>query len=79
MVNDFNNYYFKNALCIFGLSSSILYELIFSNITVTSIKSGLFLYEDIKLPNLIFFDNKKIKDIIKFKKSIKANYIKKIY
>lgn len=79
MVNDFNNYYFKNALCIFGLSSSILYELIFSNITITSIKrSGLFLYEDIKLPNLIFFDNKKIKDIIKFKKkSIKANYIKK--
>ena len=78
-VNDFKKYHFKNALCIFGLSSSILYELVFSNIPIISIKSsGLFLYEDIKLRNLLFFDNKNIKNIIKFNvKKIKPNPIRK--
>lgn len=78
-VNDYKKYHLRNAFCIFGLSSSILYELVFSKIPIVSIKSsGLFLYEDIKLPNLLFLDDKNLKNIIKYKvKKVKPNPIRK--
>ena len=78
-VNDYKKYHLQNAFCIFGLSSSILYELVFSKIPIVSIKSsGLFLYEDIKLPNLLFFDDNNLKSIIRYKvKKVKPNPIRK--
>lgn len=57
LVDDFNEEHFKNALCIVGLSSSIIFELSFTGIPIVTPKNTNFnLYDDIKLPNQYFFD-----------------------
>lgn len=57
LVNDFCEEHFKNALCIVGLSSSIIFELSFTGIPIVTPKNTNFnLYDDIKLPNQYFFD-----------------------
>ena len=42
---------------VFGASSSILYELVFSNVKIVSLNDCGLNTSFIKLPNLLFFDN----------------------
>lgn len=73
LVEDFSKEHLENALCIVGLSSSIVFELSFTGLPIVTPKNTNFnLYEDIKLPNQFFFDN----NIIKRLNYHKSKYLK---
>lgn len=78
LVSDFNHKHFKNALCIVGLSSSIIFELSSTGIPIVTPKNTNFnLYDDIKLPNQYFFDNNIEKKLINHKSKNIKNKITK--
>ena len=58
LVDEFRPQHFENALCIVGMSSSILFELTFVGIPIVLPKiCGVNLYEDIKIKNWHIFEN----------------------
>lgn len=78
LVEDFSKEHLENALCIVGLTSSIVFELSFTGLPIVTPKNTNFnLYEDIKLPNQFFFDNNITKKLIYHRSKYLKNTITK--
>ena len=58
LVDEFSTQHFESALCIVGMSSSILFEMTFAGIPIIIPKvAGVSLYEGIKIKNWYIFKN----------------------
>jgi len=83
LVDEFTKYHFENALCIVGMSSSILFEMTFVGIPIVIPKNaGVSLYEGIKIKNWYIFYNGIEKKLCKLNifnipyKKINKNFLK---